>query len=436
MAKTGTLSHERVAHEDGSLMSMLREYLRSSARPYLFALILAVVLGGLAEYLYKFVWHDLPVIYGQEPGVYITAAGVAVAAVLWLLYRGERTRQPLLGAFMILLLVAWATDSLLSRIHGDSMPYTVLLYVPVVLGLWWKTPTRDDVRAGLWFLGWSIATILIVVRALELRGLIPPIDVGSSLLSFEIGNYWLPLSDTLGPAGRWHGPFGHAARTGAASAFLIVLASGLRTRSRWVFAIVGVLGLLLTASRGSLFAAAAGVLAIFVLGDNPLTRRVRRVWVFAGLGAIALAGAVVVLVQNPNLTGRTTYWTVAIDVWQQSPATGVGTSGMQASELAMAGTNAHNIVFDSLVKYGVIGLLPVIALLIIAAVLALRCTNAGDALPVGIIAAYLVLGMSEADTEWMSMTLPWLWLVLATLLAGRTVEAHNRRIPALSSAGT
>lgn len=411
------------------------EALRGSARPYLITIVLALVVGGYVEYLRHYLGVGIPLVFGQAPDIYLTAAGVALAAAMWLLYRGNRTRQPLLVAFLALLVLTWLVNWALSRVHGDAFTYAVLLYVPVVLALWWKTPSREDLVAAFSWLGWSLVVVLVGTRVLEMLGVLPTIDVGEDILGFEVSNYWLPLSGTLGPdLGRWHGPFGHAGRTGAAAAFLLVLAFGLRGRSRWVFGTVAVLVLLLTASRGSMIAAAAGVLAILLFGDNALTRRVPRRWLLIGLGGVAVVGLAGVLLRNPNLTGRTTYWSVALDVWSTSPVIGVGNSGMQSSELAMAGTNAHNVVFDAMVKFGLVGTALVVAILALAVILAIRAVPAAVALPLGVVTTYLVIGMSEADTEWMRMTLPWLWLVLATVLAGRVVEERSRSAPALSSA--
>lgn len=408
--------------------------LRTSARPYLFALVLALLVGGYAEYLRHYLGAGVPLIFGQAPDIYITALGVAIAAALWLFYRGARTRQPLLIAFLALLAATWLVHWLLSRHHGDAVTYAVLLYLPVIVALWWKTPTREDIIAALLVVGWAITLVLVSTRFLEILGAIPMLDVGPDFVAFERDNYWLPLGGTLGPDSRWHGPFGHAGKTGAAAAFLLVLAVGLRGRSRWVFGVVAILTLLLTASRGSIIATAAGVLAVVMFGDNALTRRVSRGWLLLGLGGLAAVAVAAVLLRNPSLTGRTTYWSVAYDVWTTSPLLGVGSTGMQASELAMAGTNAHNIVFDALVKYGLIGTLLVIAILAVSVVLVIKAVPLETAVPLGLVTTYLVIGMSEADTDWMRMTLPWLWLVLATLLAGRTVEVRPPAPAPLSSA--
>jgi hypothetical protein len=414
-------------------VTTVRTALRTSARPYLCALVLAVVLGEFVQYLWKYVWPTIPVLFGQAPEVYVTAFGTAIAGFLWLLYRGRPTRQRWLVAFLALLVAMWFVSWLFSRLHGDAVTYAVILYPAAVIGLLWKTPSAADVLASLRFLGWLLVVILVGTRTLEMAGLIPMVDVGPDILGYEVANYWLPLSGSIGPEGRWPGPMGHNAMTGNAAAMLVVLAVGMRGRSRWVFGAVGVLVLLMTASRGSTIGAAAGVLALVLFGDNALTRRVPRRWLLVGLGGLAALALAAVLVRNPNLTGRTTYWTIAIDVWRTSPITGVGQSGITNSDLYIAGNNAHNLLIDALVKYGLVGFALVAGILVAAIVLAFRAARQSLVLPLGITAAYVVIGMAEADQQWILMSLPWLWLALSTVLAGQWLDGRSAQAPALSS---
>jgi O-antigen ligase len=106
---------------------------------------------------------------------------------------------------------------------------------------------------------------------------------------------------------------------------------------------------------------------------------------------------------------------------------------MQATELAIAGTNAHNVVLDGLVKFGLLGTIPILAIFVVATILAIKSTRLGVVLPMGLLGTYLILGLAEADTEWMRITQPWLWLVLAVLLAGRVVQDQSPHPLPLSS---
>jgi len=408
---------------NGAITSTIRD----SAKPYLFVLIAGVVLSKFGQYLWQYVWPEIPLIYGQAPGIYVKGALTAAAAILWLLYRGHRTHDRWLTAFLWILAIGWIALIPIAAIHNDGLTYDMALYVPAVLALWLKTPTRKEILSGLTFLGWLITGILVGTRVAELLGLIPMVDVGWWLLGFEKRHYWLPLAGTIGPEGRWPGPMGHNAMTGNAAAMLVVLAVGMKGKSRWVFGAVGVLTLLITASRGSQLGALAGAAAIVVLGDNPLTRKVGRKVLLWGIGAAATAVVLLTLIRNPSLTGRTTYWSVALDAWQTSPLVGVGVSGFGGdSELAIAGNNAHNLILDAIVKYGVAGALFIIAILGVAAICTVRPARTQVVLPIGIFGAYLTIGLAESDQGWLTFSLPWLWLVLAVLLAGGSAERSER----------
>ena len=137
-------------------------------------------------------------------------------------------------------------------------------------------------------------------------------------------------------------------------------------------------------------------------------------------------GVAYVLVKNPNLTGRTTYWQLALDLWRQHPVIGAGSSGIADSPLYIAGKNAHNLVIDGAVKYGILGAALVVLILGLAGVITVKSGIRGLPLSTGIFAAYLTIGLVEADQGWVGLSLPWLWLVLAVVLAGREAEGIMR----------
>ena len=393
--------------------------LTESSLPYLTTLIASIVLGRFAQYLWQYVWTDIPTILGHSPEIYIKLILTPVTAVLWLFCRRERTRDPWLGSFFALLAATWLAFWILSAVHGDATTFDGLLYLTIIFGLYWKTPSTTDLIAGLKVLGWLLVIVLVVTRTAEITGLFPEIYVGKDILAFEVNHYWLPLSGTLGPEGRWPGPIGHNAMTGNVAAMLIVLGFGLRGRSRWVFAIVGILVLLLTASRGSQMGAIAGVALLAATTDNLVTRRVKPLLTWSGLGLLTGLAVAYTLVKNPSLTGRTTFWARSLEVWQTSPFIGVGTSGMRASEASIAGFNAHNLVIDALIKGGLLGGGLVAGLLLVALVLAVRTARRGSPLAVAIIGTYLVIGLTESDHGWSTTNLPWAWLILGALLASQ-----------------
>ncbi len=416
---------------------MLNQVLRNSARPYLFTAITAIVFSKFLQYLWQYVWPEIPLIYGQAPGIYVKSILIVLAASFWLIYRGKRIQDPWLTAFLATLAVGWGVLMPIALVHNDGTTYDMLLYVPAVFALWLKPPTAEDLTAGFAVLGWLVVGVLVSTRAAEMLGLIPMVDVGPILLKFETENYWLPLAGVVGPEGRWPGPMGHNAMTGNAAAMLVILAATMRNKSRWVFGTIGVLTLLITASRGSQLGALVGVATIVVLGNTPLARRLNRKLLIGLVAAGTILAFAIVLIRNPNLTGRTTYWSIAFDAWQSSPVIGVGVSGFgDNSELSIAGTNAHNLIFDAVVKYGLAGAIFIMAVLGTAAWITYRSTRIQVLLPIGIFATYLTIGLAGADQGWLGVSLPWLWLVLTVMLAGRSWEksssSTNRRTKPLA----
>lgn len=406
--------------------SLLKK-LRFSPIPYLNALVLTIIFSRYAQYLWQYVWPGIPVLYGQAPGIYVQGFGFVVTTVLWLLYRGNRTRQPLLIAFLSTLLVSWLVLLAAAQVHQDGFAYDVYLYPLVIIGLLFKTPPAADCLAAIKTAGWTVALVLVSTRATEMAGWIPMVNVGEALQSFERSEYWLPLAGTLGPEGRWPGPFGHNAMTGNAATMLVVLAVALRGPSRWALGLVGILTLLLTSSRTSFLATACGVAVVIASGDNALTRRLTRRNVVLGGAALVAAASTLVIASNTELTGRVQFWTTSIEVWRQSPLIGVGATGMAKSPAAFAGTNAHNLVVDALLKSGIAGASLVVAVLGLAFVLAWKASRAGATLPLGIVVAYFVIGLAQSDQGWMAMSMPWMWLVLASILAGSAIKTPQER---------
>lgn len=392
-------------------------YARSSSRPYLFTIAATIVLAGYSQYLWVNVWPSIPLIKAQPPGIYVALIGIAVAVIMWLLAPMHPARSRALTTFVGGLLLTWLLVLAISMVHGDNFGHSVWTYAPILIMLWLKSPAASDVTAGLVVTAWLLTGILVLTRVLEMVGAIPMLYVSPDLVQFEKENYWLPLSGWLGPEGRWPGPMGHNAMTGNIGAYLLVIGIALRSKAGAVFAVVGVLTLLLTSSRGSLVGAAIGAAIVVLLGDYRWNRRFTRAWLIAGALGISLTAVVMAVIASPNLTGRDTYWAAFIPLWRTSPWIGVGVSSSSTWDPAIDGTNAHNLMLDVLVKYGVISLIPLLVALAASVYLSIRAANRLLILPLGIVATFLVMGLAESDHGWLDPSVPWLLLVLATFLA-------------------
>ena len=412
-------------------MTALSLRLRSSRRPYLYALVITIIGSAFAQYLWQYVWPSMPVIKAQTPGIYLEFLGAVISLLLWLFAPARRATGVLLNVFFTALALLWLVVMVLSMVHGDAYTHGVWTY-PVIVGmLWLKLPTRDEALDGLVLSGWILASILFFTRVLELLGLIPMATVSADMTAFERENYWLPLSGWLGPEGRWPGPMGHNANTGNAAAYLIVLGVALKRRYATVFVLVGVFALLLAMSRGSMLAVAVGVAIVLLLGDYPWTRRFSRRSLITAVLLTCLTVFALAFVVSPNLTGRTTgYWPMFLDLWRSSPWTGVGISGVAAGPEFIRDSNGHNLIIDVLAKYGLISILPLAAVLITPVILSIRAAARMDVVPMGLVATFMVIGVTEADFPWTGPSLPWLLLVLASVMAAGTRASAVGQVPA------
>lgn len=388
-----------------------------SARPYLVALAAGVLYSGYLQYLYQYEWPDLPTIKSQPVGIWSAGLFFLVSLALWLpAKRSERT-SGLLVTFLLALGLLWTLVMVLSGVHGDLFTHAAWLYPVALLMVAVKPPDWSEARSVLTFVGWNVAAIIVLTRVAELLGLLSMPDIGTELVAFEKANYWLPLSGTIGPEGRWPGPFGHNAMTGNMGALLVILGLGLRTRFVWVLAPIGVVVLLLTNSRSSWVAAGLGAVIVLVFGSQYLAQKVGRGRLL-GLGIIA-ASIVAVLAYraSPTLTGRTTtYWPEFLGLWQSSPWIGVGNTGK--SELLPANLdNGHNILIDVLAKYGLAAGTLVVVALAVAVVLAAKASLIGRPISLGLVVALITIGITQSDHGWNEMSPTWLFLVLATLAA-------------------
>lgn len=429
--------------KEGTLVERAVQVLRSSRVPFLVTLILAVVVSGILQYLWQYALPWIPVIKGQPPGVWSGLLLAGIAFVLWLVAPSRRVSEPWLTRFLAVLLVLWASELVISRIHGDAFNYAVWAY-PVIVGmLALKLPTKAEMVTGIVFFAWLATGILVVTRALEMLSVIPVAPVGDNLLGYEEENYWLPLSGWLGPEGRWPGPFFHNSQTGNMGAYLLVAGVALRRRSSIAFIGIGALTLLLTSSRGSMVASAIGVAIALFLGDYSWNRRFRRGVLVTGTLVVGTVAVALAVIASPNLTGRDQYWMAFVELWRTSPWIGVGISGRMANAPDFInGTNGHNLFVDALAHYGVLPAAGVVAALVIATTLAVRASLRAVVLPLALTATYVFIGLAQSDYNWMVTSNPWLVLLLATILASNvvapparpTVDGAKAPDPSLSSA--
>ena len=398
-------------------------------------LIVGLALSRYGQYTWQYFTPALPTIRSHSPGIYGAWITVALAGAIWLLAPWRPVRSAWARGFLVATLLAWVVRIGIARFHGDMVDLNIWLYPTVLVLLWLKFPDLYGWRAALATLGWTSSLLLIWTRTSELLGWIPMAPVSPNLVAFEVAEYWLPLSGWLGPEGRWPGPLGGTAYTGALGALLLVLAFALRTKSSWFFGAVGAIVLLLTSSRGAIAGAGAGV-AIAVLFSNwrllnRLTFTVRAL--LASLGGLVVMA--IMVSTNVTLTGRTSFWLDFLDLWRQSPILGVGTSGyLEGTEATAISGTAHSFYIDELARNGLFGFIVLLASFAIAAVLGLKAAHLHAPGPLALFAAVAVLGLVNTPFPWLSPSLMWFFYVLPVLWASAIVSVSGGTSPQQSRA--
>lgn len=398
--------------------------------PYPVVLIIGLAFGKYGQYTWQYFTPALPTIRSHSPGIWIAWLTVGIAGLVWLLAPWRLPRNRWIQAFLALTLVAWAGRWLIARTHSDLLDLTIWLYPIVIIMFWTKFPDLRTIRTSLLALGWISSILLLWTRASELLGLAPMAPVSPDLVAFEVGEYWLPLSGLLGPEGRWPGPMGGTAYTGALGALLLVLAFALRTRSSWVFGSVGIIVLLLTSSRGAIAAAGAGIAIAVLFSDWRILQR----WGFFARSAIAAAGglAVMALVVRTNLTltGRTNFWFDFLALWQESPVIGVGTSGyLEGTQATAVSGTAHSFYIDELARNGLVGFVFLLAGFAVALILGIQAARISVSGPLALLSSIAVLGIVNTPFSWLSPSLMWMFYIVPILWAAIVLQDSRHPVP-------
>jgi O-antigen ligase len=278
-----------------------------------------------------------------------------------------------------------------------------------------------------------------VALVLEVTGVIPSwyqIIGGPfvDLAEFDRSWHWVTLAVALGMDGRWGGFMLDPNALGPIGAFLVVYGFARSGWPRVVFVVSGLLVVVLADSRVTYAAVALGLLILLLLPGwgVPLLR------VTAGKAAAAVVGLLmgvrlfVDLVTNPaetvSMTGRADMWPDFLSLWDTAPWFGVGTRAITQAVIAGVlpewAVNGHNQYVDTLVRYGVVGLLLSSLVLLILAALAVRGGRRGRGLGAALIATLLLVMVSNLVLDWRYPSVPFAML-LVTALVSATVPRRE-----------
>jgi hypothetical protein len=387
-----------------------------------------LVTDVLAQFL---VWMlpDWTVLGGRSGTLVVVLIGWTVSVVLWARTRGTTMATGSLRAFLVTVLLLWGYVVVLMNLRHEDLGVNALLTPVLLLMLIAKPPTSISALRATDAFAWALVAVSAASLALERFGISPSwYDTAGFDDSTDRLNYWLPLVDIFGIDGRWAGPFSHPNIAGPVGAFLLVYGVTRPGARRIVFAVSGGLILLLTSSRTSQGAALMGLVTLAMVWWLRRPSRLAAGWraLIVALPAVLFFG--IVLKVNPNLTGRSEVWPTMVDLWRGSPVFGIGGAGFE--DAIAAGTlpdwahHGHNVPLDGLVRYGLIGGVLVLLVLVLAAVISFLGARAGGyAVGIALFVAILVGGMGDTIVHWEFPTNATYVLILAVLISVRPPAA-------------
>lgn len=361
---------------------------------------------------------------GSVPGVAFVVLGyVVVAVVAWWREPATGRATGALSWFVLAYLVLWIFLMVLVILRLETVAVTAVI-APLVLGLvWLKPPTRATavwVTDALAIVVLAVATVSLAAQVLGWVGSWYGPN-GVALALDESSRYWIPLAGPLGLDGRWAGPFVHPNLAGPVGAILLVYGA---TRRGWrcaLFVVAGVLVLLLASSRTATVAAGAGLLTVVAAWWVERPGRIPRSLRATVVAVPAVVMAVLLVIANPGLTGRTTVWPVMADLWREHPVLGIGDAGyaeaIRTGALLSWADHAHNVFFDALVRTGVVGLGLVVLVVGLALVITARGVGYARGAGIAVVVTLIVGSLADTILHWRYVEVTSAALLLAVLMS-------------------
>jgi hypothetical protein len=391
--------------------------LRQSSLYYLVALIVSVV--GSQFFLYTS--YGEPFVAGQSTSIVFAFAMIPLVFVLWLMAPFHGLRITRLRAVLILLAGLWLMSVIRTILDNGSLNYTFLITPVLLLAIFIKPPSqRDAARLAL-------ITALLLIATMILAQVMDALDV-RPFREF-IPMRWFP---ELSGGFRWEGVFGDPNNAGFMAAFLFVYGLSINSRWKWLLVIIGIIVLIHSESRSAILAAVIGALTLLFL--QPKARlAIRSKWIFRiALITAALLMVAAVIALDPSLNGRISIWSAIFDLWQTNYLFGIGSPGFEnaanSGAIPWGNSDGHSILFDTLVRIGILPFLIVTFLIILSIQMSWDCRKFDAGQSFAILITFLSGALTYTVVGWAYFgvqILPWL---ISLLLANGTLTETTGKL--------
>lgn len=382
---------------------------------YLWIALATVPLATLANYIAP----STVLLKGQPASVLIGVAGGVAAVLAWLPFRSTTRLPRLAQATLILIAVAWAIETAQTQLDDSLFNLSTFLLPLLVVLILLKPPSlADATRSGVIFAYLAIAVGGIAI-VLDLLDLAP-----SAFIASRTGYGRIPLlTEITGIDTRWEGPYGNVNYAAPLGAFLIVFGLLLSRWNRVLIVGGGVLVLVLSQGRSALFAMVAGLLVVVLTSKRVRSLPHAGAIQWATVTGALLLGVGYVAILDPTLALRTDVWHDMWVLWQQSPLTGVGTSGFneyiaQGNAAGLARhAHGHSVFIDIAARYGLLLLGLTLAVVVLAFTLAVQALRTGSAIGLAVLVVTVGSGLIETTFSWAYLGIPFTPFLLAVLLS-------------------
>ncbi len=293
-----------------------------------------------------------------------------VASAVGVVYILARQRVRPLSWFHVfaVLFVLWVGVSSLWSIDPEATRTRFLTYLQLVVFVWliWEiawSPARQRALLQAYLLGASVAALLTIHNYLS------GVPIGGSHIGLNAVRFTALNLDV--------NELGLTLALGLPMAWYVSLSQPHR-RSAWLWRLylpLGITGILLTASRGSVLSGLVG-LSIIPWTLGPLRLRTKLALSALAAGSLVLASHVVpdaalarigstrADIEAGFFGGRGAIWLAGLDVAREHPVIGVGAGAFEKAVGPTIQSVAHNVFLSILVEDGLVGLCLIVAMIL------------------------------------------------------------------------